>query len=252
MAENRRADRLRKLMEDGRAEQSSQYERYLSNADGRRPEEEEVWRGVKGALDDDAREKLGEMARVSVTLGVMPSPSSIHMGSDGQEEGIDVTTVLGRKIMELTQQLLSLQNQLEELTALSGNLELERAQAEIDIAKLIEPVSSTHVDDDEDSHTGLQGQYTLSDLHDGGVPLETLAVQTQSFTASTKHLNAKLVEYQKRISALQLTLEAQRQNEGETTIEDVKHREDDVEAKAAGDATFRSKTGGVQRVTAGC
>ena len=194
-------------------EQLRRYEEYEAAAKG--SPERMLLRDLKGALSQEARANLEDMARVSVILGCMPSLDSLSLAEE------DVTTTAERRIMELTQELFRLQNEVEELSSLKQSFDDERRGKEEKIWELREDAAAVEDDD-------LPGQAieTGSESSSARITLDTLLAQTTHFNTSTKQLTLKIKEYQDRINGLNRSLEVQRQRECDITIEDIQRRED--------------------------
>ncbi len=219
MDANVRADHRQRLLHEARLEQLDSYEEY--EAATQQSPERGLLRDVKAVLSPETRQQLEEMAKTCVVLGCMPPP---HSTFEAVED--DVTTVIGRRIVELTRKLFRMQNEVEELTLLNQKFDDERDRTEEDTSKLREPETSI-----EDGRLDLAFAKPGSGFSLAEVPLDTLLAQTSQFSTSTKQLILKIKEYQSRADGLDRALQAQRQGEGDITIEDARHRETMVQHK---------------------
>ena len=210
---NSRADGRRRGLHEERVRQLRVYE----ECEVKRGPEQKLLQELKASLPEMARTSLSEITEASVKLGYMPDA---QVGSD------DVTSVLSKRIIELTQRLFQLQSQLSDLTALRRKFEDERQTIELEMAKLREPMASIDDYDDRDS--------PITDLSASRAEkpsLDALLSQTSNLATSTKHLSLKIREYQDRIAALTQSVYTQTENKNEITIEDIRYKKQVVQQR---------------------
>ena len=207
---NSRADGRRRGLHEERVRQLRVYE----ECEVKRGPEQKLLQELKASLPEMARTSLSEITEASVKLGYMPD---VHD---------DVTTVLSKRIIELTQHLFQLQSQLSDFTELRRKFEDERQTIELEMAKLREPTVS--IDDDDDGDSPIAD---LSASRAEKPSLDALLSQTSNLATSTKHLSLKIREYQDRIAALTQSVYTQTENKNEITIEDIQYKKQVVQQR---------------------
>ena len=226
------ADHLQRVLHEARVEQLRMYDEYDAAAATQHRPARILLRDLKTALSQSGgKTDLEEMARASVALGCMPPPSSPTTSGGPYEDHNDATMMMGNTIINLTQELFTLQNEVEALSQRRNRFDEERKVTEVEAAMLREEEPRA-VDDDDD----LDPHATVPDIIPGvaTLPLHILLAQTSQFNTSTKQLTLKIKEYQGRIDGLSRTLELQRQHEGDITIEDVQRRVEALQQKQGG------------------
>lgn len=226
-------------------------------------QDQEVLEFLKQNLSEQGKKALEALAETSVLVGIMPSSSLSYTFSSSRsaeqpstsqttredvdgyaytaefDSHTDFTTALGKRITDLTHDLLELQRQLSELTMLRKEFEDETGRIERETHLLKEPDGQGEDKQDEDRVYSRQsrdeGGIVESGDGTGRVPLDVLHCQISDFNVSTKQLQLKIREYQDRKAALTSTVEAQTRDEDgeELTIESVQQMESTMQQKRA-------------------